>query len=105
MEFGTSEVFYLEVRDKDRQRTAELSTAISRQLQSDLQDIRDAKARSMIEELEKAVQVAKTDLKAATAQADRLGNGGRQRPVRVSVALGLELQRHGTPPHGFGSRK
>ena len=68
VELGTSEVFYLEVRDKDRRRAADLSTAISRQLQSDLQDIRDAKARSMIKELEKAVQVAKTDLKAATAR-------------------------------------
>jgi succinoglycan biosynthesis transport protein ExoP len=68
VELGTSEVFYLEVRDKDRRRAADLSTAISRQLQSDLQDIRDAKARSMIEELEKAVQVAKADLKTATAR-------------------------------------
>ncbi len=68
VELGTSEVFYLEVRDKDRQRAADLSTAISRQLQRDLQDIRDAKARSMIEELQKAVQVAKSDLMAATAR-------------------------------------
>ena len=37
-------------------------------MQSDLQDIRDAKARSMIKELRKAVQVAKTDLKTATAR-------------------------------------
>jgi uncharacterized protein involved in exopolysaccharide biosynthesis len=68
VELGTSEVFYLEVRDKDRRRAAQLSTAICHQLQRDLQDIRDAKARSMIEELEKAVQVAKTDLAAATAR-------------------------------------
>jgi uncharacterized protein involved in exopolysaccharide biosynthesis len=68
VELGTSEVFYLEVRDKDRLRAADLSTAICRQLQRDLQDIRDAKARSMIEELEKAVQVAKTDLTSATAR-------------------------------------
>jgi uncharacterized protein involved in exopolysaccharide biosynthesis len=68
VELGTSEVFYLEVRDKERRRAADLSTSICRQLQRDLQDIRDAKARSMIEELEKAVQVAKSDLVAATAR-------------------------------------
>ncbi len=68
VELGASEVFYLEVRDKDRQRAADLGTAISRQLQRDLQDIRDAKARSMIKELEKAAQVAKSDLTAATVR-------------------------------------
>ncbi len=68
VELGTSEVFYLEVRDKDRQRVTALCTAVCRQLQSHLQEIRDAKARSMIDELDKAVQVAKADLKAATAR-------------------------------------
>jgi len=68
VEFGTSEVFYLEVRDKNRQRTIDLSTAICRQLQRELQEVRDAKARSMIGELEKGVQVASADLKAATAR-------------------------------------
>ena len=68
VEFGTSEVFYLEVRDQDRSRVAELSSVLSRQLQLHLQEIRDAKAQSMIDELNKAVQLAKSDLQAATAQ-------------------------------------
>ncbi len=68
VEFGTSEVFYLEVRDKDRARVAALSSALSHQLQLHLQEIRDAKAQSMIDELSKAVQLAKSDLQAATAQ-------------------------------------
>ncbi len=68
VEFGTSEVFYLEVRDKDRIRVAKLSSAVSHQLQLHLQEIRDAKAQSMIDELNKAVQVAQIDLQAATAQ-------------------------------------
>jgi succinoglycan biosynthesis transport protein ExoP len=72
VEFGTSEVFYLEVRDKDRQRVTVLCTAICRELQNQLQEIRDAKARSMIDELEKAVQVARADLKAATARLSAL---------------------------------
>ncbi|MGO9112279.1 MAG: Wzz/FepE/Etk N-terminal domain-containing protein [Thermoguttaceae bacterium] len=68
VEFGSSEVFYLEVRDMDRIRVAELSSALSHQLQLHLQEIRDAKAQSMVEELNKAVQLAKSDLQAATAQ-------------------------------------
>jgi len=68
VEFGASEVFYLEVRDKDRTRVAELSSALSHQLQLHLQEIRDAKAQSMVDELNKAVQLAKSDLLAATAQ-------------------------------------
>lgn len=68
VEFGTSEVFYLEVRDKDRARVAELSLVLSHQLQLHLQEMRDAKAQSMIDELNKAVQVAQIDLQAATAQ-------------------------------------
>jgi len=68
VEFGASEVFYLEVRDKDRARVAALSSALSRQLQRHLQEIRNAKAQSMIDELNKAVQVAQIDLQAATAQ-------------------------------------
>ena len=46
VEFGTSEVFYLEVRDKDRLRVAALSSALSHQLQLHLQEIRNAKARA-----------------------------------------------------------
>ena len=68
MEFGVSEVFYLEVRDKDRARVAALSSALGRQLQLQLQEVRDAKARSMIDELNKTVQIARTDLRAATVE-------------------------------------
>jgi uncharacterized protein involved in exopolysaccharide biosynthesis len=68
VEFGTSEVFYLEVRDKDRTRAAVLNSALSRQLQLHLQEIRNAKAQSMIDELNKAVQVAQSDLQAAIRQ-------------------------------------
>ena len=68
VEFGTSEVFYLEVRDQNRARAAELSSALSHQLQLHLQEIRDAKAQSMIDELNKAAQLAASDLQSATAQ-------------------------------------
>ncbi len=72
VEFGTSEVFYLEVRDRDRARVTQLSSALSHQLQLRMQEIRDAKARSMIDELNKAVQLAKSDLQAATGQLTEL---------------------------------
>jgi len=68
VEFGSSEVFYLEVRDKDRTRAAALNSTLCRQLQLRLQDIRNSKAQSMIDELSKAVQLATSDLQAATAQ-------------------------------------
>ena len=67
-EFGASAVFYLEVRDKDRARVAALGSVLTRQLQFQLQEIRAAKAQSMIDELDKAVQVARADLQAATKQ-------------------------------------
>jgi polysaccharide biosynthesis transport protein len=66
VEFGTTEVFYLEVQSKERTRAAALNAALSRQLQLDLQDLRNARAQSMIDELNKAVQVAQADLQTAT---------------------------------------
>ena len=68
VEFGASEVFYLEIRDKDKNRAAGLSAALSHQLQLDLQEIRNAKAQSMVDELNKALQVAQADLQVATGK-------------------------------------
>ena len=68
VELGTSEVFYLEVRDKDRERAIDLSKALCDRLQREMQEIRDARAQSMIDELDKAADVAKADLRAATAR-------------------------------------
>jgi polysaccharide biosynthesis transport protein len=67
-EFGTTEVFYLDVRDSNRTRAVALSRALCRQLQRHYQALRDAKARSMIDELSKAVRLANDDLSGATAQ-------------------------------------
>ncbi len=74
-EFGTTEVFYLKVRDKDRQRAAALATAICDQLSTHLQRLRETKAGSMIGELEKSVELAEADLKATT---DRLAQLERE---------------------------
>lgn len=68
-EFGKTEVLYLTVRDRDPARGLALVAAISRQLQTRFQKLRDAKAQGMIDEWAKAVSLAEADLQAAT---DRL---------------------------------
>lgn len=67
-EFGKTEVFYLKVRDHDRGRVVALNRAICDQLQARFQQLRDAKARSMTDELVKAVHLAKADLDESTAR-------------------------------------
>lgn len=65
-EFGKTEVFYLQVRDTGRGRAVALVSAICSQLESRFQQLRDAKARSMIDELVKAVNLARADLQQST---------------------------------------
>jgi uncharacterized protein involved in exopolysaccharide biosynthesis len=66
-EFGKTEVFYLNVRAEDRARSVALNEAIFKQLQVQFQQLRDAKAESMVAELTKTVHLAKADLDEATA--------------------------------------
>jgi uncharacterized protein involved in exopolysaccharide biosynthesis len=65
-EFGKTEVFYLTVRDRDHDRALALNKAICEQLQTRFQQLRDAKAQSMVAELTKTVSLAKADLEEAT---------------------------------------
>ncbi len=67
-EFGTTEIFYLKVQDRDRQRAVALAVAICSRLEASFQELRDTKARSMIEELAKAVHLAKSDLDESTSR-------------------------------------
>jgi succinoglycan biosynthesis transport protein ExoP len=71
-EFGSTEVFYLKVRDTNRQRAAALADAVSSQLQARFQALRDAKAQSMIEELTKTVSMAQADLNDSTARLTKI---------------------------------
>jgi uncharacterized protein involved in exopolysaccharide biosynthesis len=66
-EFGKTEVFYLNIRSDDRRRSLALNEAIVRQLQTHFQQLRDAKAASMVEELTKTVALARADLDRATS--------------------------------------
>lgn len=65
-EFGKTEIFYLKIQDRDRERAVALALAVCRRLEAGFQELRDAKARSMTEELAKAVNLAKTDLTEST---------------------------------------
>ncbi len=65
-EFGKTEVFYVKVRDNDQGRAVALVNAVSAQLQSAFQKLRDAKAKSMVAELEKTVSLATDELDEST---------------------------------------
>jgi polysaccharide biosynthesis transport protein len=67
-EFGKTEVFYLTVRAEDRARSVALNEALLKHLQTQFQRLRDAKAQSMIDELNKTVHLASVDLNEATAK-------------------------------------
>ncbi len=73
-EFGKTEVFYLAVRAEDRDRSVALNDAIFNHLQARFQELRDAKAQSMIDELTKTVYLAKTDLDKATTALSAIEN-------------------------------
>ena len=66
-EFGKTEVFYLDSQAEDRARSVALNAAVFKQLRIRFQELRDAKAQSMIDELTKTVHLAQTDLDQATA--------------------------------------
>ncbi|MBN1911138.1 MAG: hypothetical protein JW818_15435 [Pirellulales bacterium] len=67
-EFGSTEVFYLSVKSHDRHRALDLAGAVCDQLEVRSRELRDARAKSMMDELVKAVALAQTDLEASTGQ-------------------------------------
>ncbi len=71
-EFGKTEVFYLTVRDADRGRAIALATAICDQLDAHFQQLRDDKARSMVDELTNAARVARGDLDDSTRRLETM---------------------------------
>ncbi|MCH8922814.1 MAG: hypothetical protein IIA67_06660 [Planctomycetes bacterium] len=73
--FGTTEVFYLNVKHQDPQQAEALVAAISYQLQARFGQMRDAKAQSILDEVAKTVVLSQHDLDAAT---ERLGSFERQ---------------------------
>ncbi len=61
-EFGKTEVFYLSVRSSNRDRAGLLATALCKQLESRMQELRDQRAQSMMAELQRTVAMADGDL-------------------------------------------
>ncbi|MDH3717899.1 MAG: hypothetical protein OES79_07235 [Planctomycetota bacterium] len=64
--FGKTEVFYLKVKDKNRQRAIDLAAAISRHVEKEYQQLRNRKAESMSKELVRSVTIAQDELNNAT---------------------------------------
>ena len=67
-EFGKTEVFYLQVQNTDRRRAVALASTLCDQLKKRFEDLRDAKARSLVGEIGKTVTLAKSDLDSATVK-------------------------------------
>jgi uncharacterized protein involved in exopolysaccharide biosynthesis len=65
-EFGQTEVFYLSVRDHNRNRAAQLVAALSDELEKSLKKLRDERAQSMVTELNRTVALTETDLNVST---------------------------------------
>jgi polysaccharide biosynthesis transport protein len=104
-EFGKTEVFYLNVQAEDRERSVALNEAIFKQLQTHFQELRDAKAQSMVEELTKTVALAKTDLDCATAKVEstekRVGSDlAELRSMQDMAASDSALRRSGEEIRG-----
>lgn len=74
-EFGKTEVFYVAVRDRDRSRSLALCRAVCKNLDERFQQLRDAKAKSMIDELVKTAAMARTDLDESTARLTEIERG------------------------------
>ena len=90
-EFGKTEIVYLKVTANDRERALRLIAAICKHTQLGLQQLRQAKAQSMIDELGKAAALAQHDLRASTRQL-----GDMEREVGSDLAELRMLEMVGT---------
>lgn len=107
-EFGKTEVFYLQVAGETPARAVQLSSAICKHLHSRSQELREQKAGSLVAELTKTTELAKSDLSATTQELtaieSRVGSdlgelrvleevGGGDSPLRRSINdMELELR-------------
>ncbi len=71
-EFGTTEVFYLQVQDPSRARALALAGAVCRQLESRFQALRDEKAQDMVDELLRTVAGTRSKLDQATTKVSEI---------------------------------
>jgi uncharacterized protein involved in exopolysaccharide biosynthesis len=92
VEFGKTEISYLTVQNRDRQRAVVLAGAVAKQLELALRRLRDSKAQSMVDELSKAVAVAEAGLTEATG---RLAAIEQQLGADLSDLRNMELSATG----------
>ena len=100
-ELGRTEVFYLTVRDQDRQRAVALVAAVRDELEERYQQLRDARAKSMSAELRRGVEMARENLAEATARVAKteaeVGEDlGDLRMLHQSLTGDTSLQRSAT---------
>ena len=89
-EFGSTEVFYLKIKNRDRDRAMALADALSDELLKRFQSLRNDKAGSMVRELETAVNIARRDLAESvqTLGAFETNVGGDLAELRTLEQLG-----------------
>lgn len=85
-ELGTTEVIYLEVKDKSQERAMQLAAAICDSLELQLQEVRRTRAQGIIQELEAALSVSEAELARST---DKLKNLELQAGVDLVDLRGL----------------
>jgi uncharacterized protein involved in exopolysaccharide biosynthesis len=73
-EFGTTEIFYVDVRHNDKQQAVELNKAMCVSLEKRLQDIRMSRYDGIERELEYALDIAKEQRTIATEQLKKIEN-------------------------------
>jgi succinoglycan biosynthesis transport protein ExoP len=71
-EFGRTDIFFLSVAGKSPQEAVLRTKTLCDEVEKHLGALRDAKARSMVRELEKALQLAQNDLNHATARLEAM---------------------------------
>lgn len=89
-EFGKTEIFYLKVKDTDRDRAIALATALCNQTQATYRELREQKAEGMLKELGRTVDNSRKELHEATTKLSEL-----ERQVGGDLAELRNL--HGSP--------
>ncbi|HLA83935.1 MAG TPA: Wzz/FepE/Etk N-terminal domain-containing protein [Thermoguttaceae bacterium] len=74
-ELGASDVFYLRVRDKDRERSLRLTEAVYAELQKAFGELRATLAQSEIDELKKCAELSEANLAQATGRLSQIEKG------------------------------
>jgi len=96
-EFGTTEIFYVDIRDPDKEQAVRLNNAICDALERRMQEIRMARYHGIVNELEHALEIAQEQREKATESLRKIEN---------SVGQDLtELRGLTDSPNGSGTLK